>query len=51
MSNVLVQNSFEKGPQSWCSYDYHASMVSGGENIFIQATWQRDGGVDDSGHI
>ncbi len=47
----MIRNSFEKGPQSWCSYDYHASMVNGGTNVFIQATWVPQGGVDNSGYI
>jgi hypothetical protein len=45
-----VKNGFEKGPQAWCSYEYHASVVSG-RNIFILATWSPNGGVNDSGHI
>jgi len=44
-------NGFEKGPESWCSYDYHASMVSGGRNVFILAVWERTGGPGDSGYV
>ena len=47
----MVKNSFAKGPESWCSYDYHASMVAGGTNIFILATWERRGGIDGSGYV
>jgi hypothetical protein len=47
----MIRNSFEKGPEGWCSYDYHASIVADGANIFVLTTWQRNGGVDDSGHI
>jgi hypothetical protein len=47
----IVRNTFSKGPEGWCSYDYHASMVSGGRNIFILATWERDGGVGQSGYV
>ena len=47
----MVRNSFRIGPEAWCSYDYHASMVGGAINVFILATFQKRGGVDDSGHI
>ena len=47
----MVQNSFAKGPEGWCSYDYHASMVAGGQNIFVLATWVAAGGVDDGAYI
>ena len=46
----MVKNSFERGPEGWCSYDYHASVTSGSE-IFVMTTWQRNVGVNDSGHI
>jgi len=46
-----VRNAFEKGPEGWCSYDYHASMVSGRQNIFILATWDGRGGPDGSGCV
>jgi hypothetical protein len=47
----MIRNSFEKGPEGWCSYDYHASMVGGGTNIFVLTTWVRSGGVGDAGYI
>lgn len=47
----MIKNSFDRGPQAWCSYDYHASIVSGGHNIFILTTWSRTGGVNDSGYV
>lgn len=47
----MVKNSFDRGPESWCSYDYHASMVADGTNIFILATWAAKGGVGDSGYV
>ena len=47
----MVKNSFDRGPEGWCSYDYHASMVSGGRNIFILTTWEKEGGVDNSGYV
>ena len=46
-----MKNSFERGPESWHSYDYHASMVSGGHNVFVLATWVRGGGVDDASYV
>lgn len=47
----MVRNSFSRGPEGWCSYDYHASIVSGGHNIFILATWEKDGGVNNSSYV
>ena len=35
---LTVKNTFTKGPEGWCSYDYHASMVFAGRNIFILTT-------------
>ena len=45
-----MKNGFGKGPEAWCSYEYHASVVSG-RNIFILATWSPHGGVNNSGYI
>ncbi|MBI3943494.1 MAG: hypothetical protein HY326_10820 [Chloroflexi bacterium] len=47
----MIRNSFDKGPESWCSYDYHACILSGGQNIFILTTWLSQGGVNNSGYI
>jgi len=47
----MIHNAFDKGPQGWCSYDYHASMVDGGVNVFVLAVWRPDGGVGNSGYI
>ena len=47
----MIENNFVKGPEGWCSYDYHASMVADGTNIFVLATWAKQGGVDNGGHI
>ena len=47
----MITNHFDKGPEGWCSYDYHASMVSGGHNVFILSTWVREGGVNNSGYV
>jgi hypothetical protein len=48
---IMVKNSFDKGPEGWCSYDYHASIVDDGVNVFVLAVWARAGGVNDSGYI
>jgi hypothetical protein len=47
----MVSNGFSQGPEGWCSYDYHASMVAGGTNVFILATWAPSGGVGGSGYL
>ena len=47
----MIRNSFDEGPEGWCSYDYHWSIVAGGRNIFILSAWQSAGGVNDSGYI
>ena len=46
----MIDNQFTRGPEGWCSYDYHASMVTG-SNVFIQATWSQDGVDDDGGFV
>ena len=46
-----MKNNFDKGPEGWCSYDYHASMVADGSNIFILATWAAQGGADNGSFI
>ena len=46
-----MKNTFDKGPEGWCSYDYHWSVVADGKNIFMLATWEPSGGVNDTGHI
>lgn len=47
----MIENNFDKGPEGWCSYDYHASMVADGINIFILTTWVAQGGVDNATYI
>jgi hypothetical protein len=36
----MITNTFAMGPEGWCSYDYHASMVADGRDIFILSTWR-----------
>ena len=47
----MIKNSFDHGPEGWCSYDYHWSIVAKGRNIFILTTWEASGGVGGSGYI
>jgi hypothetical protein len=47
----MIHNRFTRGPEGWCSYDYHASIVSGGANIFILTTWSKDGGVNNGSYV
>ena len=49
--SVMISNHFVRGPESWCSYDYHASMVAGKHNVFILTTWSPTGGIDDGGYV
>ena len=46
-----MKNTFDFGPESWCSYDYHASIVANGNNIFILTTHSKTGGVNNSGYV
>ena len=45
-----LKNTFNTGPQGWCSYDYHWSVVSK-SNCFILGNWESSGGVEGSGYI
>ena len=45
----MIKNSFDKGPEGWHSYDYHAHMVTGA--AFGLTTWEKEGGVNNSGYI
>ncbi|MBX3009977.1 MAG: hypothetical protein KF832_00675 [Caldilineaceae bacterium] len=46
----MVKNRFAKGPEGWCSYDYHASVIASAE-IFVMASWQPKGGINDAAYI
>lgn len=37
---AMVRNVFTKGPEGWCSYDYHAAILSGWRETFILSTWR-----------
>ncbi|MBX3011041.1 MAG: hypothetical protein KF832_06015 [Caldilineaceae bacterium] len=47
----MIKNRFRKGPEGWCSYDYHASIVADGVNYFVLTTWSREGGVNNGSYI
>jgi hypothetical protein len=47
---TVIKNGFLKGPEGWCSYDYHTSVISKSE-IFVLTTRAREGGVDNSPYI
>ena len=47
---MATLNTFEKSPEGWCSYDYHASMIAGA-NYFVLTTWDERGGSDESGCV
>ena len=46
----MIKNSFEVGPEGWHSYDYLGEIVAGA-GIFVLTSWQREGGVNNSGFI
>ncbi|MBW3540687.1 MAG: hypothetical protein KY476_10485 [Planctomycetes bacterium] len=41
---------FESGAQTWQVYDYNGGKA-GGTSVFHPATWERTGGVEDSGYV
>ncbi len=47
----MLKNNFAKGPEGWCSYDYHWSIVAKGSNIFVLTTWEQTGGVDGGAYV
>jgi hypothetical protein len=47
----VLQNNFNKGPEGWCSYDYHWTNVAKRNNIFVLTTWERSGGVDGRSYV
>ncbi len=46
----MIQNNFDKGPEGWCSYDYHWTNVAR-TNIFVLTSWERSGGVDGGSYV
>ena len=47
---IEYSNTFNDGPEGWCSYDYHWSGFSN-SNTFILGNWEKTGGVEESGFI
>ncbi len=47
---TVLRTTFDKGPERWCSYDYHMSVL-GRSNIFILTTHETSGGVNGSGYV
>ena len=45
-----VVNTFDQGRESWQVYDYNGGIVGVG-NVFFLPSWEKTGGVGDSGHI
>jgi len=48
---MLVQNHFEKGPDSWCSYDYHGSAVNVRGRVFVLGHWEQEGGLNGGPYV
>ena len=47
---TVLRTTFDKGPERWCSYDYHMSVL-GRSNIFVLTTHETSGGVNGSGYV
>ena len=49
---MIVNNTFELGPEGWSSYDYHQSVVQReGRAIMVLTTHQKTGGINDKGYV
>lgn len=48
--SAVIRNTFAVGPESWCSYEYNASIVAKDE-IFILTTWSPTGGPGNAGYV
>ena len=48
---MVVKNVFDKGPESWCSYDYHASVVTGRGRVFVLGNWEGEGSPNGAPYI
>jgi hypothetical protein len=47
---MLVRTHFDKGPEGWYAYDYHACIVAGAE-VNVLAHWRREGGPNNSPYV
>ncbi|NUQ64903.1 MAG: hypothetical protein HUU20_20765 [Pirellulales bacterium] len=45
-----IVNTFDRGRESWQIYDYNGGIANGG-NVFFLPTWEKTGGVENSGYI
>lgn len=46
----VIASTFDEGREGWQIYDYNGG-IKGGGNVFFPATWEKTGGVKDSGYI
>jgi hypothetical protein len=44
-----LRNTFDSGPEGWQVYDYNGG--SGSQNVFYPVTWEKAGGVRNSGYV
>lgn len=42
----MITNCFTRGPEGWCSYDYHQAVLTGWREQFILSTWRQGEGPD-----
>ena len=45
-----MKHTFDRGPEGFCSYEYHAGKRAR-RNMFILVIWEKSGGINDSGYI
>ena len=45
-----IVNIFDRDRESWQIYDYNGGIAGGG-NVFFLASWEKTGGVENSGYI
>ena len=49
---MIINNTFELGPEGWSSYDYHQSVVQReGRAIMVLTTHQKTGGINGKGYV
>lgn len=45
----VLRNTFDAGAEGWQVYDYNGG--SGSQNVFYPVTWEKSGGVRNSGYV
>lgn len=50
MAQTLI-NDFNAHTEGWCIYDYEADAAGKQDNRFPPVTWERSGGIEDSGYV